>query len=383
MSEAPRQSDSVRAILEEAIAARVFPGAVVWLERDDKVLCCAAGTTAYEEEISQPITLDTIYDIASLSKLVTLAAFLIAARQHRIAVTQRVAEFLPDFHTTDKCDITLRHLLNHTGGIGFPIQALAPRPSSKMDVHGIEPLPRHRWIEAIAKQPLSYQIGTKVLYSCTNYFLLARVISHIIRSDLTGFIIKQLWWPLHREQWEVPTTRPLKYFAPSDLNRVAPTEIDGDGTIYQGVVHDEAARVWWQRDEWSFCGNAGWFASIEALALLARLWINEGAHENRQILHPADVRNSIEDLVPEPVGPNTIWNRDTKRGWCWQIDAPLYMSRSAPSGSIGHTGFTGPTLWLHPATRRLCIVLNNRTFPTRNGPDRMPFHRRIAELLDN
>ncbi|MDQ3815593.1 MAG: beta-lactamase family protein [Armatimonadota bacterium] len=349
--------DELAAILEEAIAEPAFPGAVLWLAHDESVIVHeACGTTAYEDAISRPVRCDTCYDIASLSKLFTATAFLIAMRATSTDVNTPLAQFLPEFDTDDKRAITLRQLLNHTNGLGLHIQTLTD-------------VPHDEWIARIAAAPLRSAPGDEVYYTCTSYFLLARVIESLVAQPLDRFIDAQLLQPLGMQA----TFRPLDRWKPDEItSHIAPTEIDeASGQPWHGVVHDEAARAWSTATE-SACGNAGLFATAQDLALLARLWLDDGAFEGRQILHPIDVRKALTDTVTED---------NIRRGWCWQIDAPSFMSEMAPPGSAGHTGFTGPTLWLNPTTRHVAIILENRVCPTRHGPNRMPYHRRIAEWL--
>jgi CubicO group peptidase (beta-lactamase class C family) len=137
------------------------------------------------------------------------------------------------------------------------------------------------------------------------------------------------------------------------------------------MVHDEAARAW-STATGTACGNAGLFSTAADLARFAQLWLDEGSCNGRQILAPEDVRSTFNDVMQEG---------SHGRGWCWQIDAAFYMSHVAPRGSAGHTGFTGPTFFLNPTTRDVAIILENRVCPTRHGPNRMPYHQRIAQWL--
>jgi CubicO group peptidase (beta-lactamase class C family) len=393
-------ANQVAAIVEEATTTRVFPGAQVWLSRGGEVLLKDGfGATTYadttEPDFAAPVNVatNTIYDIASLSKLFTLTAFLMAARENNISVQERVARFLPSFDTNDKRDITLRQLLNHTSGIGFAIQSFvswakmksaqemqgddSPQPQNlshaelqraELQAEGAQITPNELWLQQIGEAPLHHAPGTKVLYSCTNYFLLARLIEKWTNQGLEQWLINQLWQPL---QMNNTSAQPLKYF---DALQIAPTEWR-NRFYWRGIVHDEAARQWHPAaPEASLCGNAGIFSTAADLAKFARLWLQEGAWESKQLLHPDDVRQSFSDTVPD----NDDGNR---RGWCWQLDTQYYMTPHAPPNSAGHTGFTGPTLWLNPQTQQVCIILNNRVHPTRQGPVRMPYHRRIAEVL--
>ena len=360
-------------IFDEAIAARAFSGGVVWLANGSGGVAHEAfGTKSYADAPGSAwagrVRRDTIYDIASLSKLFTLTAFLIATRANGVKVETPVANFLPSFHVADKSAITLRQLLNHSSGIGIAIQSFTRMPTiddAAIIAHqGM--VPAEQWVERIATAPLKTSPGTNVLYSCTNYFLLARITELLSGQRLDKFMRREIFQPLGMTR---STFTPLADFP---ATAIAPTEIyAASNTPWHGIVHDEAARTW-QQETGGACGNAGVFATAADLASFAQLWLHEGTAQGRQILHPADVHSALYDTVPE---------EDIHRAWGWQIDAWGYMSKAAPPHSAGHTGFTGPTLWLNPRTKHLCIVLENRVYPTRHGPNRMEYHRRMAEWL--
>lgn len=369
----PDLHQSVSTIVEDARVQRAFPGAQLWLSRGaEPLLNEAFGTTAYDDPIAVPVTTEMIYDIASVSKLWTLSAFLIAARDNGIDVHSSLARFLPDFDTDDKRAITLRQLMNHSGGIAIAIQSFTPRPTVEGEVAQLHSgvVPVEDWVARIAQAPLRQAPGQEVLYSCTNYFLLARLIEQWSGQRLDEFLQERLIGPLGLGR---TTFEPLKYF---DAGEIVPTEINAETqTAWRGVVHDEAAREW-QTQTGGACGNAGVFSTAADLARFAALWQHEGAHQNQQILHPDDVRDSYTDVVPEGEADSM-----QHRGWCWQVDAHYITGENAPLGTAGHTGFTGPSLWLHPGAGHICIILNNRVYPTRNGPNRLPFHRAISDAL--
>ncbi len=340
---------NLSAIFDEAAARRVFPGGVVFTARDDQIRAHEAfGTTAYDAAISRPVSLNTLYDVASLSKLVTLTAFLVAKRSANVSETEPLARFLPAFDTDDKRAITLRHLMMHSAGFGLHLQRL----------HGEECA---TWIEKIAAAPLENAPGEEVNYTCTAYFLLARVIEKLCGEAADAFIEREIFAPLNLKH---SSFQSLAHFSSDEI---APTELKDDGKPWHGIVHDEAARRW-QSETGGFCGNAGLFSTAADLARFCRMWISDG----EDILHPDDVQSAFNDTRLENDAGGVY------RGWGWQFDNETHMTRDAPPGTAGHQGFTGPTLFLNPHTRDMVIVLNNRVYPTRNGPARFVYHRRIA-----
>ncbi len=360
--------NSITALLDEAISARIFPGVVVQWQHGARHLQIARGHLRYENAL--PVEPTTIYDLASLSKLWTLAAWLLVARDHKISASQTVGEFLPAFQSSEKSTVQIAHLLDHSSGIECAIQSFVPLDENDETNarNALKGRCGEDWIQQLAEAPLLSAPGSEVLYSCSNYFLLARVLAKIIGGNLEQFIVRRLMEPLYNADESVRTTfAPGKYLP----GEIAPTETQSNGETFCGKIHDEAARFYTATDE-DFCGNAGVFADTEGVMRFARLWLNDGAHENRQIFYPQDIAACFEDLRLE--------NAETgaRRGWCWQIDSPLYMTENAPRGSIGHLGFTGPSLWLHRETQRVCVVLNNRVHPTRDGPNRFPLLRQIS-----
>jgi CubicO group peptidase (beta-lactamase class C family) len=275
-----------------------------------------------------------------LTKLYTLATALSVLREAQIPLETPLLRFFPNFTP----EITLERLMSHRSGIGFPIQRL-------------EAVAATDWLTCIAAAPFHSAPGTIVLYSCTNYFLLARAIEQISGASLEALMSERIFKPLQLEQ---------TVFEPTTSQQVAPTERHDDG-IWQGIVHDEAARSW--RHQTGCCaGNAGLFATAADVAHFAKIWVQKGAG----ILHSDDVTRVFATRYPE----NSTW-----RGLGFQFDIASYMSEAAPNGSAGHLGFTGPSLILHPPTAQVAVILNNRVHPTRTGPDRLPYHKRIAAFL--
>ncbi len=345
-------------VLDRAIQARAFPGCVAQLQWRGQAMTVARGQRGYQPPFGQPVDERTVYDLASLTKLWTLAATLLSLRERALSPDTPLFELLPEFGLPDKRTITLRHLMMHSSGISFAIQALVPGKSNPAQP-AREPLPREEWLRRIASEPLSSAPGASVLYSCTNYFLLARALEmDAPHSPLRALLARDASPTLH------PLGPPPKLIAPTELSPAT-------GQAWLGVVHDEAARFWSSGPIFSFAGNAGLFGDISAVAGFVRLWLRE------EIFRSGDIERALSDTLPEG-------SDGTRRGWGWQIDSPLSCGRigvDAPRGAFGHGGFTGPALWAHRATQSACIILNNRVHPSRDSPNRFPFHREVSALL--
>lgn len=340
-------------IFEQAAAERVFPGGVVWLGQGAEVVAHRAfGTTAYDDPISRPVELDTIYDVASITKLFTATAFFIAARQSDLDYDTPLYRFMDEFKADGLERITLRQLLNHSHGLNLHIQELVEFPVTE-------------WNARIAAGGLMTQPGESVRYMCTAYYLLGQVIEAIADSPLETFIMSRIIEPLGMAR---SGYKPLRRLS---VDEIAPTERDeATGEAFRGVVHDEAARA--VETTGGISGNSGLFSTAADLSRFARLWLQRGAWEGRQIIDERDVERALTDFVQA---------EGYKQGLGLHIDVSVWMSPRAPAGSAGHAGFTGPSLFISPATGHSVIILNNRVYPTRQGPMRLGFHRQIAEWL--
>ena len=336
-------------IVRDAIHHGVFPGATAYLARGETVTFAEAqGQLGVAPPFDKPVTPATLYDLASLSKIYVLAAALRCLRAHQILLDAPLSAFLPAFPP----QITLAHLLGHSSGLELHLQTLTD-------------LPVEQWLPAIAATPSArapvYAPGERVLYLCTNYFLLGRALVEIEGAPLKAIVEKYLLRPANLRAT----------FAPQDLTNVAPTEAksgetkpgeaSGRGGFWCGVVHDEAARAF--RAETGDCaGNAGLFTDAADVARFGQLWWSE-------FFHPDDVAAIGARPLPEESGA---------RGLGFQIDKPFYMGENAPPDCWGHLGFTGPSLVLNRASKSVVVLLNNRVHPTRNGPNRMKWHRELA-----
>ncbi|HEX9996964.1 MAG TPA: serine hydrolase domain-containing protein [Abditibacterium sp.] len=324
-------------ILAAAIKEGAFPGASVASLRGGCLEIYTAGSLGYQLPFDAFTTPETLYDLASLAKIYTVAAALLAFRDAILPLETSLNYFFAGFDER----ITLERLMAHASGISFPIQKL-------------ENVAADNWMAQIAAAPLVATPGEEVIYSCTNAFLLARVVEKVTGASLDEWIERRILVPLGLHS----TT-----FVPRNLENVAPTEANGDGWFH-GVVHDEAARSW--RAQTGTCaGNAGLFAPAHEVLRFAQIWTQNGPH----LLHPDDVSRALTPRWKE----KKHW-----RGLGFQIDAPFYMSETAPQGTAGHLGFTGPSLCVHFETSRALVILNNRVHPTRFGPNRLPFHREFA-----
>lgn len=340
---------SFRAIIERAVDGGAFPGASVHLSRGfETIWSGAVGTLGYEAPFKTPALGSTLYDLASLTKIYTLAAALCALKEANLAPeTTPLRAFLPGFDAR----ITLEHLFNHSTGITRHLQTL-------------ETVPVEDWVDILSREILQTEPGRVVLYNCSNGFLLARAMEKLTGETLDELVARYLLRPLRLEN----TT-----FAPCDLEFVAPTERKrGEAGFWHGETHDEAARTW-RRQTGTGAGNSGLFATASDVARFASIWLLDGQASPIPSVWRA---RAMMHLLPEG---------NATRGWGFQRDAAYYMGElpfqenAARSFLIGHLGFTGTSLVLNPRAGEIAVVLSNRVHPTRSGPDRLPFVRALHD----
>ena len=344
-------SAKIDAIALEAIAARIFPGAVVYAQRAGRVVQHTAyGTTMYGDPGSLPVVLDTIYDIASLTKPVTATAALILCDSGQIRLDDPVAHFVSTMRSRE---VTVRHLLTHSSGMDLRLSAL--RESDAAAIRAA----------AYALTPDSPP-GSLTMYANMSSLLLGDVVAAVFGAPLDEVISELILGPLGMAD---TCFRP-----PAHLQtRIAPTEWDLEwrGGVVHGVVHDESAYALG-----GVAGHAGLFSTAADMARFAALWLQGGAWGGHQIVHEATVALALRDHTGHMA---TAIGQPLHSGLGWMRDRPSFMG-AAPPGSIGHTGFTGPALIFLPAAHTALVILNNRTYPRRTPPP-YPHHTVTAAIM--
>lgn len=348
-------SPHLDAAIGEAIAKDQVPGAVCLAARVEKdgrtsVLHFRAyGNRALVPEI-EPMTTDTIFDAASLTKVVaTTASLMKLFEQGRVRLNDRVTDYLPDFQG-GKSDITLRHLLTHFSGLR-PDLDLEPEWSGYET--GIA--------KALVDQPVA-EPGQRFIYSDINFILLGEIVRVVSGRPLDQFAREEVFLPLGMTE---TTFNPPAEWRP----RIAPTEIV-KGTLLRGTVHDPTTRYMG-----GVAGHAGMFTTAEDLARFASMILNLGRlPDGRQFVSPLTIRKFAEPQTP-PIQP-------TLRGLGWDIDSPFSGNRGElyPLGSFGHSGFTGTSLWIDPETRSFVILLANSVHP-KLRPAITPLRSKVATIV--
>lgn len=348
-------SPHLDAAIEEAIAKDQIPGAVCLAGRVDssgrlEVLHFKAyGHRALVPQ-REPMTTDTIFDAASLTKVVATSASLMRLfEQGKVRLNDRVTDYLPRFQA-GRSEITVRHLLTHFSGLR-PDLDLEPEWSGYET--GVE--------KALIDQPVA-EPGQRFIYSDINFILLGEIVRVVSGRPLDQFAREEVFLPLGMKD---TTFNPPAEWIP----RIAPTEIV-NGRLLRGVVHDPTTRYMG-----GVAGHAGMFTTAEDLARFATMILNLGRlPDGRQWVSPLTIRKFAEPQTP-PIQP-------VLRGLGWDIDSPYSGNRGElyPLGSFGHTGFTGTSMWIDPATRSFVILLANSVHP-KLRPAITPLRSKVATIV--
>jgi uncharacterized protein YbbC (DUF1343 family)/CubicO group peptidase (beta-lactamase class C family) len=312
--------------IQNAIAQHNIPGAVYHLERGGKVYEKAYGDRALVPQ-KERMTRDTIFDAASLTKVVATAPSIwLLIERGKVELDAPLNRYIAEA----RGDMTIRQLLTHTSGL---------RPD--LDLH--EPWQGYETGIALAvKEESVNRPGYVFRYSDINYELLGEVVRRVSGQPLDVFAKREIFAPLHMRDTG---------FNPHQSRRIAPTEFS-DGVMLRGTVHDPTARRMG-----GVAGHAGLFTTAADLAKFARMLLRGGA--------PIFKRATVTAMTSVQSPPNVL----VRRAGGFDIDSGFSRPRGKifPLGSYGHTGFTGTILWIDPQSKTFYIFLSNRVHPNGKG----------------
>lgn len=331
-----------------------FPGAVAGVWRDGALRSSAViGTTdryrvvdarlvEIPPEWRTPMTLDTVFDLASLTKLFTAVVALTAVEQGEIELDRGLGNYLPETKEGPLGSVTFRQLLTHTAGLQ-PTTALWGLPAA-------ERIPTFLDIEP------QYEPGTVHTYSCPSYVLTGLILERVCEQPLNELVRDRITIPLG-------LTSTTFGVAPADHAKVAPTEWQQtpDRGIVQGEVHDELS--------WSLggvAGNAGLFSTLADVAAFGELLLSGGTSKGVTILQPSSVELMMTNQLPDDV------EAEYGQGFGFRLNDRNLVSRLADvrrTPVAGHTGYTGTSLIVDPDGGLVIVLLSNRVHPHRNYPE--------------
>ena len=329
-------------MLEDGVKNGCFPGAVAAVGCGDELLAVGcAGTLCVD---GPAVTLDTRYDMASLSKV--LGPTMIALKMvenGQLALYDTIGDFLPDA-PEDKKNITIFQLMTHTAGFNpaFWLEELCETPDDVLKV--------------LMEKPLDYAPGGGPAYSCMGYITLAKLLEKITGKRLDQLAEDMVFGPLGMT---------MTGYCPTGDN-IAATEVSPvTGKAWVGIVHDENARF-----QNGISGNAGVFSNIHDLIKFCQMLAGNG----KDYLTSAMLEKAIRNYTP---------GKDVHRGLGFHLAGTEYnyLGDLMPDCSFGHTGFTGTSLGVDPTTGYYVILLTNRVHPTRDNMKQAPFRRRFHNAM--
>lgn len=353
----------VDALMDSAIVASGIPGGVVCLTADTGIVFlkaygnkqllsteyCEADSAYHTRPDTVPMTTETVFDLASLTKSVaTTTAIMTLVADSALDLNTPVRVFLPRFQGDS---ITLMHLLTHTSGL--PSYLNANRLSAALGAGDREAL-----IDTICTCPRRFAAGEDVLYSCLNFITLQRVVEEVSGERFDRYCQTHVFEPLGMTQ--------TSFYATTDslvahVSACAPTEVLPDSTLLCGFVHDPLARVM----NCGISGNAGCFSTARDLARLAQfLLVNQNDSLIRRF---TTVPDSLAFAYRTP-------------GWAVPKEGMTYLGTNPAAGTYGHTGYTGTSIAISPAQHCALIILTNRVHPYDQGAVG-GLRRRITDVI--
>lgn len=324
------------AVIERTIAEQGCPGGVVWLEHRGHSYHKAYGNRSLVPH-PEPMTEDTIFDLASLTKVIACTpAVMLLVERGQIGLDDRVQTYIPEFTGGGKEAVTIRQLLTHVSGLRGDIETTSNWQGQAAA------------IEKACAERLLTNPGTTFRYSDINFFLLGEIVQRVSHTSLQDFAQREVFRPLG-----MTNTGYLP--GESKAGRTAPTEVV-QGKPFRAVVHDPTAR-----HMGGVAGHAGLFSTAADLARFARMLLGRGELEGVRLFKPETVGLMTSVQTPDSVA--------ARRGLGWDIDSGYSGPRGRifPVGSFGHTGWTGTSIWIDPFSQTFVIFLSNRNHPTESG----------------
>ena len=327
---------AVAVVIEQAISDSVFPGAQIAVVKEgEMVWTFESGRQTYDED-SPSVTGETIYDVASLTKVTsTTPVAMKLVEQKKLPLDEPIIEFIPEFAGGDKDKITIRHLLTHSAGLQgydeFPLGTTGGEI-----------------VASIIERPLVAVPGDTFIYSDFGPILLGNIMEKVSGRALEDLAESTVFRPLGMTN---------TMFNPDStvLSRIAPTEIDEryQRGLVHGIVHDERA---WQLG--GVAGHAGLFSTATDLVHYAQMMINRGFYGGRRYFKRSTIENFTTRQEMSPGSERAL-------GWDTPSEEGSLAGDFFSPGSYGHTGFTGTSMWIDPKRKIAVILLTNHVYPSR------------------
>ena len=333
------------------------------------MLICAGRLSP--DAVDEAVSESTLYDLASMTKpLATVTSLVLLLQEGRCQLDARIDRMLPEFAQAQIGTSTIRDLLTHSAGLpGW-------RPFyEQLSPHGALPVSceerqhvSHRLLDLLRHEPLIYRSGEKSLYSDLGFMLLGCVVERLSGMTLDRFVADRIAAPLSAGAlFFLPTQEGPNSGRKALMGCIAPTGFDEwRGRLLRGEVHDENAAA-----AGGVAGHAGLFGTAESVLTVTGSWL-EAHRGHRSLLDP----HIVKEFTRRQEVPGSSW----ALGW----DTPSVPSSSGchlSSGSFGHLGYTGTSVWIDPASELEVVLLSNRVHPTRNNDAIRHFRPAIHDLV--
>lgn len=336
----------VDVLVQEQVNDQVITGAVLVVGHGGRIVHQKAFGFRATSPRHEPMTVDTIFDLASLTKVVATTPSVMRLVQYgQVRLDEPVAHYIPDFGMNGKDAITVRQLLTHYSGLRPDIDLNPPwdgTPAAFRLAH---------------EEKLQAPPGAQFTYSDTNFIVLGELVQRLSGMPLDKYSQVHIFEPLGMKH--------TRYLPPVQWkSKIAETFAPDRRQILRGVVHDPRAERMG-----GVAGHAGLFGTADDLAQFAQALIT------RKTILDGDI---IEKMTTPQQPPNAT----EVRGLGWDIDSSFSSNRGAllPVGSFGHTGFTGTSIWIDPYTNTYVILLTNSVLP-RQGPAIISLRSRVATAV--
>jgi uncharacterized protein YbbC (DUF1343 family)/CubicO group peptidase (beta-lactamase class C family) len=349
----------------EAVGRKELPGAVVLVARRGGVVWRKAyGSRALVPQ-REPMTADTIFDLASLTKIVaTATSVMILVERGKLRLGDPVSLYIPELKGEGREKITVEHLLTHRSGY-------APDFDLSESWSGYDEMLKRLYAEPLRAAP-----GLRFVYSDINFITLGEIVRRVSGQPLDEFARRNIFEPLGmRDTGFRPRAALLPRIAPTETVHGARSYLGGAGEksaegerVLRGEVHDPTANRMG-----GVAGHAGLFSTADDLAIFCQMILNGGEYGGTRILSPLG--------VAEMTRPRQVTDEGGARGLGWDINTSFSANRGDifAVGSFGHTGFTGTSLWLDPASETFVVFLSNRVHPEGKG-DVSALRARVANI---
>jgi uncharacterized protein YbbC (DUF1343 family)/CubicO group peptidase (beta-lactamase class C family) len=353
-------------VIANEITNRRLPGAVVFVGRKGRVVWHKSYGARVVDPARETMTDETIFDVASLTKVVaTATSIMILVERGKVRLNDSISLHIPELKGEGRERVTIEQLLTHVSGY---------QPDFDL---------RERWtghdeaIKRLITEPLRNPAGTRFTYSDIGFIALGEIVARVSGMPLDQFAKKNIFEPLKmRDTGFRPGANLQTRIAPTEKRRGqlsylgdTPANIGAEGDVWlRGQVHDPTS---YRMN--GVAGHAGLFSTATDLAIYCQMILNGGEYGGVRILAPL--------TISEMTRPRIVTQAGGTRGLGWDINSSFSSNRGElfPLGSFGHTGFTGTSIWIDPASEMFVVFLSNRVHPDGKG-DVGPLRARVASI---